>query len=123
MKKLVIVSFIILLGSYSPAYTAIESSPARYSVLFNNDIRHSEENFYAHRLEAFFAKKFNGASGYEMTGKMIPFVDLRYSLERRKRERTMTGIELGLELVNFLYIAEQLRYSWYSEALHATGII
>ena len=123
IKKSIFISFVILAFFCSLAYAAIERPAARYSVLFNNDIRHSEENFYAHRVEVFFTKKLNGASGYEMVGKMIPFVDLRYSVERRKRERTMTGVEFGLEPLSFFYVAQQFRYSWYSEALHETGII
>lgn len=123
MKKAVAV---IILGfvffSYSLALANIAAPPMRYSVLYNNDIRHGEENFWSSRLEAFFEKGLYLGSK-EVSAKMIPFVEQRYSVERRKRERTMAGVEFGIEPSGFLYIAEQFRYSWYSEALHQRRVI
>lgn len=122
MKKVILLILSFIVFSYSPASANIAAVPMRYTVLYNNDIRHAEENFWSNRLEAFFEKDIRLGSK-ELTAKMIPFVEQRYSINRNKRERTMAGIEFGVEPVDFLYIAEQLRYSWYSKVSSRSSLI
>ena len=123
MKRISIISFGIFAFSCSLAVAAIERPPIRYTALYNNDIRHGEEDFYAHRLEAIFAKEFNFASQYQMKAQMVPFLDLRYNIVRQKRERAVAGIEFGLSPLSFFYVGQQFRYSWYSESLHQRRVI
>lgn len=122
MKKVILLILSFIVFSYSPASANIAAVPMRYTMLYSNDIRHADENFWSNRLEAFFEKDIHLGSK-EVTAKMIPFVEQRYSIKRHKRERTMTGIEFGVEPADFLYIAEQLRYSWYSEASSRSSLI
>jgi hypothetical protein len=89
-----------------------------YKILFANGF----SNFCFNGLLGFFKNDIHLASK-EVTAKMIPFVEQRYSIDRHKRERTMTGIEFGLEPVDYLYIAEQFRYSWYSETSSRSSLI
>lgn len=107
----------------SLASATIGKPPARYSLVYNNDIRHSDENFYSHRLEAFFEKKIPFIIKDEVAMLMIPFVEQRYNVRRQKRERTLVGIELGIKLIDFFYIAQQLRQAWRSEPVYNRGII
>lgn len=124
MKKAIIAGFGMAVFSCSFAFAGPDMPPMRYCLLYNNDIRHGDENFWASRLEAFFKKDLSpAASKYEITGKLMPFIEQRYSIDRRKRERTMAGIELGLEAMDFLYIAEQFRHVWRSEAVYNRGVI
>lgn len=105
--------------SCSLASAAIKKPAARYTVLVNNDIRHSDENFLANRLELSFDKGLND----KLTARFSPFVEVRHSLERRKRERVSTGVELGLDFAGYFYAAEQLRQVWRSEPVYDRGII
>ena len=122
MKKVILLILGFIVFSYPLALANIAAVPMRYTVLYNNDIHHADENFWSNRLEAFFKKDIRLVSK-ELSAKMIPFVEQRYSTGRHKRERTMAGIELGVEPIEFLYIAEQFRYSWYSETLHRHGTV
>ena len=92
-KKSLAVSLGMVLFSCSLASAMIKSAPARYTVLVNSDIRHSDENFLANRLDMSFSKELTS----KVTAKLSPFVEARYSLERRKRERVSAGVELGLD--------------------------
>ena len=100
------------------AWAIISKPPLRYSVLFHGDTRHGDEHFHSHRLDAFFTTTMPFIFKDEVTVKMIPFIELRYNTERQRRQRTMTGVEFGVDLTDFLYVAQQLRYSWYSEMLY-----
>lgn len=122
MKKVILLILSFIVFSYPLAWAGIAAVPMRYTVLHNNDIRVADENFWSNRLEAFFKKDIH-LSSKEVTAKMIPFVEQRYSISRNRRERTMAGIELGAEPIEFLYIAEQFRYSWYSETLYQHGVV
>jgi len=93
-----------------------------YTFLFNYDIRHSDENFFANRIAAFFTKPFNIKS-IPITAKATPFVEVRHSVRRHKRERLATGVEFGLEPKNLFYLGEQFRYVWHSEQLYNRGVI
>ncbi|TAN60633.1 hypothetical protein EPN16_04930 [bacterium] len=122
MKKVILLILSFIVFFYPLALANIAAVPMRYTVLYNNDIRHGEENFWSNRLEGFFEKDIYLGSK-EVTAKMIPFVEQRYSIDRHKRERTMAGVEFGVEPTEFLYIAEQFRYSWYSETLHRHELV
>ncbi|MEK6567210.1 MAG: hypothetical protein AABZ27_00545, partial [Candidatus Omnitrophota bacterium] len=73
----------IALFSYSLGFAGGYKLPLRYSLTFNHDIRHTDENFYANRLEAFLVKKINSSPGKEVSLKVIPFVEARHNVERR----------------------------------------
>ena len=118
-RKTLAVSLGMVLVSCSLASAMMKMPPARYTVLVNNDIRHSDENFLANRLEMSFSKELNS----KVIAKFSPFVEARHNLERRKRERVSAGVELGLELAGFFYAAEELRQTWRSEPVYNRGII
>lgn len=105
------------------AFAAIGKPPMRYGLLFNYDIRHSDENFYANRLEAFFIKKINPGDDKKMSLEAVPFVEVRHSVERRKRERLAAGAEFGFRLNDSLYLGQQLRQVWRSEPVYNRGVI
>lgn len=113
------VSLVIVLFSCSLASAMIKSPSLRYSVLVNNDIRHADENFLSHRLEAPFNKALND----KIAAKVTPFVEYRSSLRRHKRERVSLGAQAGLEFAGFFYIGEELRQVWRSEPVYNRGVI
>lgn len=105
---------------------AIASSgkpPIRYTILFNDDIRHADENFYANRLEVFFIKEINPSNGERVSLRAVPFLEARHSVKRRKRERVSTGVELGLGWRDFFYLGQQFRQVWRSEPVYDRGVI
>ena len=118
-KKSLAVSLGMVLFFCSLASAMMKMPPARYTVLINNDIRHSDENFLANRLEMSFSKELNS----KVIAKFSPFVEYRYSLRRHKRERVSLGAQAGLELAGFFYAAEELRQVWRSEPVYDRGII
>jgi hypothetical protein len=105
------------------AFAATGKPPMRYSLLFNYDIRHADENFYANRLEAFFIKKINPEDDKKMSLQVMPFVELRHSVKRRKRERLAAGAEFGFRLNDSFYLGQQLRQVWRSEPVYNRGVI
>lgn len=118
IKKIILIIFFVSCFFCAEAWAVISKPPLRYTVLFHGDTRHGDEHFYSHRLDASFTKAMPFIFKDEVTAKMIPFVELRYDAERQRRQRTMTGVELGVDLTEFLYVAQQLRYGWYSEMLY-----
>ena len=118
MLGLALVPFFCPIG-----FAAIGKPPIRYSLLFNYDIRHADENFYASRLEAFFIKEINSLPGEKMSLRVTPFVELRHSVERRKMERVATGAEFGFRLRDFFYLGQQFRQVWRSEPVYNRGVI
>ena len=118
-KKIAAVSLVVLLFSCSLASAMIKRPPARYTVLVNNDIRHSDENFVSNRLDMSFSRELNK----KVTARLTPFVEARHNLERRKRERVSTGVEMGLDFGGYFYAGEQLRQTWRSEPVYNRGII
>lgn len=109
--------------SYSLGFAGVYKLPLRYSLNFNHDLRHSDENFYANRLEALLVKKVNSSPGKEFEIKISPFVEARHSVERRKKERLSTGVEIGFNWRDFFYFGEQLRQVWRSEPVYNRGVI
>src|SRR3990167_6517770 len=101
-KKSLSVSLVMVLFSCSLASAMIKRPPARYTVLVNNDIRHSDENFVSNRLDMSFSRELNK----KVTARLTPFVEVRHNLERRKRERVSTGVEMGLDFGGYFYAGE-----------------
>lgn len=123
MKVAIAVSLGIVEFCCGLAFAAFQSPPLRYTLLYNYDLRHTEENFYSNRLEALFSKALNSGQGYQVKFKAKPFVELRHSPQRRKMERLSTGVELGLDWADLLYMAEQFRQVWRSEPVYNRGVI
>lgn len=123
MRKKVVACLATLGFSYSFAFAAMGKPAVRYAFLFNHDIRHSDENFYSNRLEAVFGKVLNSGCDYRPVMKLKPFVEIRHSQQRSKKERLATGIEAGIDLTDFLYIGQQLRHLWRSEPVYNRGVI
>lgn len=113
----------IVLFSYSLGFAGVYKLPLRYSLTFNHDIRHADENFYANRLETLLVKKINSSPGKEVSLKVIPFVEVRHNVARRKKERVSAGVELGFNWRDFFYLGEQLRQVWRSEPVYNRGVI
>lgn len=113
----------IVFFSYSLSFAGVYKFPLRYSLTFNYDIRHADENFYANRLEAFLIKKVNSEPGREFSLRAVPFVEVRHNVERRKKERVSTGVELGFSWRNFFSFGQQLRQVWRSEPVYNRGVI
>lgn len=109
--------------SSSLSFAGAHRPPLRYSLTFNYDIRHPDEDFYANRLGAFLVKKMSSSPGKEVTLEVMPFVEVRHNVERRKRERVSTGVELGFNWRNCFYCGEQLRQVWRSEPVYNRGVI
>lgn len=107
----------------SGVFAASNKPPIRYTLLFNDDIRHAEENFYANRLEVFFIKEINSRTAEGVSLRAVPFVEARHSVKRRKRERVSTGVELGLDWGDFFYFGQQFRQAWRSEAVFNRKVI
>lgn len=113
----------IVFFSSSLSFAGVYKFPLRYSLTFNYDIRHPDEDFYANRLEALLVKKISSSPGKEVTLEVMPFVEVRHNVERRKRERVSTGMELGFNWRDFFYLGEQLRHLWRSEPVYNRGVI
>ena len=107
----------------SAAFAAGGKPPMRYTIIFNDDIRHADENFYANRLEAFFIKEINSRAAERVSLRAVPFLEARHSVKRRKRERVSTGLELGLDWRDFFYLGQQFRQVWRSEPVYNRGVI
>ena len=107
----------------SAAFAAGGKPPMRYTIIFNDDIRHADENFYANRLEAFFIKEINSRAAERVSLRAVPFLEARHSVKRRKRERVSTGLELGLDWRDFFYLGQQFRQVWRSEPVYDRGVI
>lgn len=105
------------------AFAESGKPPIRYTILFNDDIRHADENFYANRLEAFFIKAINSRAAERLSLRVVPFVEVRHSVKRRKRERVSTGVELGLDWRDFFYLGQQFRQVWRSEPVFNRRVI
>ena len=123
MIKTVALILGIVFFSYSLSFAGAYKLPLRYSLTFNYDIRHLDENFYANRLEALLVKKLNSQPGREFSLRAVPFVEVRHNAQRRKKERVSTGVELGFNWRNFFSFGQQFRQVWRSEPVYNRGVI
>lgn len=109
----------VLFILFPAAFAAANKPQSRYTVFFNYDIRHADENFYANRLEVILNRELN----YAVALRLMPFVEARHSVERRKRERLTAGLEIGAQFMGYFYIGEELREVWRSEPVYHRGVI
>ena len=121
--KGVVISLAVVPFLCLSAFPASGKPPMRYTIIFNDDIRHADENFYANRLEAFFIKEINSRAAERVSLRAVPFLEARHSVKRRKRERVSTGLELGLDWRDFFYLGQQFRQVWRSEPVYNRGVI
>jgi len=110
--------FILFFGSFCCFAGEEGKCPTvRYSLLYQNDLRHSGENFIENRLDVLFEKQLEVKS-LSLPAKVIPFLEVRQNYQRNINERVVLGTELGTSFLPWLYAAEELRYVWRYEKLY-----
>ena len=89
----------------------------RYNLLFNGDIRHSEENFLSSKIDVLVEKNLD-IKGNSWPVRIMPSLEVRHNIERNRNERISLGAEFGVDILPLLYVGEEFKYSWRNEAIY-----
>jgi len=118
MKKILIIVLVATFFiSLPPCIAEDEDAVVRYEFVFNNDLFDDENTFIEHNMGFLLKDKLHFDNCVFDTN-MIPYAQIRQNLHNHQIERVAVGVELGLHMFSWLYLAERFQQIWRDEALY-----
>lgn len=112
-SKIFVLLLFCLAGSFSNAFAGWEKKPEfRWMQFYRWDRHFDADGLYCSRFSLGF--NYLDAQGQPLF-KLIPFFEMRRNLDVDLWERRELGMEIGKDILPFLYLSERVQHVWKNE--------